>query len=339
MANIFAPRNSSIELLRILCMMCIIGHHIITNVLSVNFQYPLYTFADCLMHVAVIVFVLITGYFGIHFRLHKVVALETELIYYSFIASCIAFFCLQTVHIKDLILSLFPVTRHVYWFMSAYMELYLVSPLINKLLDRLSKRQFIYMLLVFGFSYCVLFNGDTFNAGTNLTGFTFLYVLGRFIRQYGIYERLNIRILVSCLVIYVLFVLACSFLPTTGRIFPHFISWFYRYNGVGNIFFGVVILGLFCHWTFYSPLINRMAKSVLAIYLIHENHAISQYVYVKPVLYLQNSLHLMGGVSMLVMVIMITLSCIAVDQIRIFIFRHLPFERVERGFVKIINKI
>lgn len=154
-----------------------------------NFQYPLYTFADCLMHVAVIVFVLITGYFGIHFRIHKVFALEAELIYYSVIASSIAFFCLQTVHIKDLILSFFPVTRHVYWFMSAYMELYLVSPLVNKLLERLSKRQFIYLLAVLGFSYCVLFNGDTFNAGTNLTGFTFLYVLGRFIRQYRIYER------------------------------------------------------------------------------------------------------------------------------------------------------
>lgn len=339
MANIFAPRNSSIELLRILCMMCIIGHHIITNVLSVNFQYPLYTFADCLMHVAVIVFVLITGYFGIHFRLHKVVALETELIYYSFIASCIAFFCLQTVHIKDLILSLFPVTRHVYWFMSAYMELYLVSPLINKLLDRLSKRQFIYMLLVFGFSYCVLFNGDTFNAGTNLTGFTFLYVLGRFIRQYKIYNRLNTRTLLCCLATYVLIVFVCSYLPHTGRLFPHFINCFYRYNGVGLIFFGIVILGLFSHWTFYSEIVNGMARSVLAIYLIHENHAISQYVYVKPVLYLQNSLHMVGGVSMIVMIVVITLTCIALDQIRIFIFRHLPFETVERGFVKIINKI
>lgn len=39
-----------------------------------------------------------------------------------------------------------------------------------------------------------------------------------------------------------------------------------------------------------------MAKSVLAIYLIHENHAISQFVYVRPVLYFQNSMHLVGGI-------------------------------------------
>lgn len=42
---------------------------------------------------------------------------------------------------------------------------------------------------------------------------------------------------------------------------------------------------------------------------------------------------------MIVMIVVITLTCIALDQIRIFIFRHLPFETVERGFVKIINKI
>lgn len=339
MVNISGPRNSSIELLRILCMMCIIGHHIITNVLSVNFHYPLYTFIDTLMHVAVVVFVLITGYFGIRFKLHKLIPLEAQIIYYSVISCCVAFFIFDSIQVKQLLLSAFPVTTHVYWFMSAYMELYLVSPIINRLLDVLSKRQFVYLLCVLGFSYCVLFDGDTFNAGTNLTGFTFLYVLGRFIRLYRIYERLNIRILLCCLCTYVLIVLACSFLPTTGRIFPHFINCFYRYNGVGNLFFGVVILGLFFRWTFYSPLINRMAKSVLAIYLIHENHAISQFVYIKPVLYLHNSIHLVGGVSALAMIIIITLSCIALDQIRIFIFRHLPFETVERDIIKIINKI
>lgn len=288
-------RNSSIELLRIICMMCIIGHHIIINVLSVNFQYPIYTFVDSLMHVAVIVFVLITGYFGIHFRIHKVFALEAELIYYSVLASAVALFVFHSIHIKDLIMSFFPVTKHVYWFMSAYMELYLASPLINKLLEKLSKRLFVYLLLVMGFSYCVLFTGDTYNAGTNLTGFTFLYVLGRFIKSYHMYDNIKTKMFWICIVLYTMLVLGCSFLPTTGRLFPHFVNWFYLYNGLGIIFFGVIVFGLFSRWKFYSSIINKMAKSVLAIYLIHENHAISQYTYVRPAQYLHNYLQIGGG--------------------------------------------
>lgn len=288
-------RNSSIELLRLLCMMFIIGHHIITIVISPNFTYPIYTFIDTLLHVAVVVFILISGYFGIRFNLSKLFSLWSQVIYYSVLAAAFGYFILHSVSLKNLILSTMPITRHTYWFMTAYIELYLAAPFINFLLDRMNFRANIALLFVLGFSSCILFNGDMYNAGTNLTSFSFIYVLGRCLKMYPPKLLNSVPFIVIFVLSYVSVVYLFSFLPNTSHLFPYFLKFFYRYNGVAMIMFAICIFSLFNINTFYNKYINGASKSVLAIYLIHENHIISDSVYVKPTEALMNAIPSGGG--------------------------------------------
>ena len=60
-------RNSSVELLRILLMVFIVTHHIISSVVAPNFSNRIYACVDVFLHTAVIVFVLITGYFVLRY--------------------------------------------------------------------------------------------------------------------------------------------------------------------------------------------------------------------------------------------------------------------------------
>lgn len=330
-------RNSSIEMLRLLCMMGIIGHHIITNVLSLDFANPYYTFIDTIFHVSVIVFVLITGIYGIKPRISKLLNLELEIIYYSILSAGIAYFALRSIGLKELLLSFFPVSRRVYWFMSAYLELYLASPFINFIIDRSSKRLFIYMTIVLGLSYCVLFNGDTYNAGTNLTGFAFLYCLGRLMSKYHLMVKLSIRSLLLFVLIYLLVVFFLSFSSKDGRFFGHFINVFYRYNGIGIIAFAVAIVTFFHHFVFYNDVINRISRSVLAIYLIHENHLISNFVYVKPTQYLLSTTQLHSFWILVIEILCITVLCVLIDQLRIFFFKKINFQYLETKAKRVFN--
>ena len=284
-----------------------------------------------------IVFVLITGIYGIKPRISKLLNLELEIIYYSILSAGIAYFALRSIGLKELLLSFFPVSRRVYWFMSAYLELYLASPFINFIIDRSSKRLFIYMTIVLGLSYCVLFNGDTYNAGTNLTGFAFLYCLGRLMSKYHLMVKLSIRSLLLFVLIYLLVVFFLSFSSKDGRFFGHFINVFYRYNGIGIIAFAVAIVTIFHHFVFYNDVINRITRSVLAIYLIHENHLISNLVYVKPTQYLLSTTQLHSFCILVIEILCITVLCVLIDQLRIFFFKKINFQYLETKAKRVFN--
>ena len=62
-------RDSNIELLRIILMLFIVMHHIISSVIAPGFSSKGFACIDVIFHTAVIIFVLISGYFGIKLRI------------------------------------------------------------------------------------------------------------------------------------------------------------------------------------------------------------------------------------------------------------------------------
>lgn len=80
-------RNSSFELLRIVCMLMIIGGHIIMqhktafDVKSADFAISL--FMRGAFAVAVNAFILISGYFGVNFKWKRLLKLEMQTLFYS----------------------------------------------------------------------------------------------------------------------------------------------------------------------------------------------------------------------------------------------------------------
>ena len=89
-------RNSSIELLRIVCMIFIVMHHIIITTIAPQFSSSFYNFLDFIFHTAVVIFIIISGYFGIHFKLNKFLKLWAQVLYYSITIGLISYLLLNS---------------------------------------------------------------------------------------------------------------------------------------------------------------------------------------------------------------------------------------------------
>ena len=85
----------------------------------------------------------------------------------------------------------FPTTFSVYWFMTAYCILYLVSPYINKLFNNLKKKEVEKLLIIMGILSCgLVITLLQVNRGiNNLFVFVFLYILGAYISTHTIKEK------------------------------------------------------------------------------------------------------------------------------------------------------
>ena len=151
-------RNSNLEILRIIAMIFIIAFHLsrhgfdgIDFVLSNPNSYFLY-FLGIFGRIGVDIFVLISAYFMIksRFTFRKLLLLGGEVYFYSIIFLVIFTLFLTPVMpitIMDIIKSILPIS-HAYWFITDYIALMLISPFLNILLTKLSKQEYLKLLLL-----------------------------------------------------------------------------------------------------------------------------------------------------------------------------------------------
>lgn len=211
-------RNSNIEVLRFLLMALILLWHVLVHGYNLKeigcdgFSYtgniPVSLFLASIALPATFCFVFISGYFSMHLHLRKLV----ELLIWCIIVSVTQTFVMKyylcvEIGIKDIWLSFFPITSQRWWFMTAYVQLFLIAPFFNlgmELLDRKEKK--IIICLIYCVSLFHLFIGEP-NSGSSFFGLAFMYLLGRYFHEYGIKD---IRILKSVKTTYIL-CLICLF--------------------------------------------------------------------------------------------------------------------------------
>lgn len=187
-------RKSNIELLRILCMLMIVSEHLASyhNKGTIDNQDLVFTdiirnFCTC----SVNSFVLISGYFGIKFKLPRLLDICNKAWFYSVLGLIISIW--MGVHAfapRTDFLDFFPVLSRRYWFITVYVVLYLLSPFINGFVDSLSKdKLFKFLALGGGLFYlwptlCWATNAPQLipDAGYGIVNFVYLYILGRYIR-------------------------------------------------------------------------------------------------------------------------------------------------------------
>ena len=146
-------RNSAIELLRIIAMILIVAHHFSLHgdfgfsAETVSFNRVWIQFMQFGGKIGVNIFVLISGYFLItaeKLKTQKVLKFILQVLTYSvLIFGCFAIFGSESLGIKSVIKSLFPLVHSIWWFASAYFVLYLLSPYLNRLLNSLDKKTYL----------------------------------------------------------------------------------------------------------------------------------------------------------------------------------------------------
>lgn len=186
-------RNSTIELLRILCILMIVFMHLVGiwwDYCDNLFDKEFVIFVNSLCNCAVTIFMLISGYYGIRFNLRKIVQFEMMVIFYSILFIFMQYSLIGGVGMKEMVKSVCPLLTSKYWFYTAYVIIFFVSPYIHLLVNFLNKKEFKILIGILLFFYVlsptVIQLGVVNDSGKGEYNMFLVYLIGRYIGVYGV---------------------------------------------------------------------------------------------------------------------------------------------------------
>ncbi|MCQ2514398.1 MAG: acyltransferase [Ruminococcus sp.] len=342
-------RNSNFELLRIICMLLIIMHHL---ALHGQHDFGEYIYAELSVRelllggkIGVNCFVMISGYFlaGSSFKLKKIAKPYLQVFFWS--AICLIF-VYSTGYIepeyKTTLSSLVPFTFGSYWFATTYLILCILAPFINTLIRNISKRQYQGLLVFLTVLWCVSYTSVCRKPGFSEVGwFIFIYMIAAYIRLYpsAFTEKclLNFVLAAVCLII-------AGFLMYADLMWNFRIGFIYEDSNFKTlyqenylpiffasifIFLGFKNLKLGC----IKP-INLIATASFGVYLIHDNKLISDILWNQWIVTIQYSDSIAFGYGIFWAVVIYAV-CAVLDMVRLFLFEKPVFyiwDRIEDKF-------
>lgn len=319
-------RNSNIELLRIACMLMIVVLHFIIHsiypgVAVGKAPWPV-TWLFALCYVAVNCFVLISGYFSIRLSWKKVAAYVFLIMFYALVTGVVSRMLSGGNIGKTLVLGiLFPFAHNnTWWFIHEYTLLMLFSPLLNAALKALDNRQLmIKMALALVADVYVGWWGNS-DGGYSLIHFIVMYLMGHTLRRWIDGEWRSLPAQGVLLATYLL----CAMLWTAmlkWDILPDVIplKWL-AYNNPLTMLGAVALFVLFLRLTFRSKVVNYVAQSAIAAYLLQDG---IRYVYT----FFSNRFMqptMLGNIAVIVVAsVVFFLGALLFDQLRLFGYRLL----------------
>lgn len=279
-------RDSRVELLRIFSILGITLHHLVyhSSIMdeSLTLNRAISQFFLLFGKFGVNIFVLITGYFSvaqsisIDYRktLRRVSKTYRKVLQYSLIILIgIVLVNPSLIGFSKLIKSLFPVISGAYWFITAFIGMQLVSPLLDRLASSLSEKEF-NLLIILGFLMLVVLPMNTWCS--DLLWFVYLYFVGIFIHQQKCFYLSKAAwgiLSLGCMLIMWGGSMIISIIANRFNAMTQYINYFgFRQN---SIFMLIASVGMFCFIINMRPLhsktINMIAKHTLPCYLIQSN--------------------------------------------------------------------
>ena len=229
-------------------------------------------FINGVFNTGVTCFMLISGYFGIKRSVSKAIKLWYIVLLYSIIDFGISCLLLGEFSFKDLVCSLFPLSTNKYWFITAYMLIFIISPYVNNTIQLLSKKEYQHLLLVM---ICIFYVAPTLfkieilnDGGKGVVHLCLVYLIGRYIRLHMSNFHIRLPLLIS-IILSILgagmalnYVVICLF--TNGL----YAAPFSRDCSVIILAGSVAIFLFFRQIQFYNYFINWAALSVFSIYIM-----------------------------------------------------------------------
>lgn len=300
-------REASYELLRIIAMCMIIALHYLTKgkVLTpladtgnMNGARTAAWIVEALCLPAVNVYVLISGFFGknVSFRISKVVRLWLTALFYSLLITGILGTAgmltteggavpVSAMTIYDWMNVIFPVVTEEYWFITAYLILYLFMPFLNAGMDRLDQKEFrnilIVLFVVFSLAKSILpMQLPIDKKGYDVLWMVCMYLLGGYFGRYGcrLFEKRyrSVLLYLSASLATAAIAFAARSLYINRGLLPDLTlnNYFYTYNHIFCVLASVGLFGSFqgVHITGkrLSAFICRVSACTMGVYLIHE---------------------------------------------------------------------
>ncbi len=281
-------RDMNFELLRIISMLFIIALHYISHsgleqrLESYSFNWVFIDFVKEISIIAVNLYVLITGYYMIksNITVKKVVYIWTLTVFYSILLLIFSIILGRKLGIVAVIKAFLPFSSGIYWFVTAYIALYILLPFINKFLLSLSKKQ--YQLLLFILLLMIVVVKSIFpdniyiepsTKGNHLSWLIYVYMLGSYIRLW--YDRKVMKKNICLLIPFLIALFVAIIRLISGKYFGISIN---RLLSAVNIFNFISMVCMFLYFrelqiknVKVNYIISKISSTTFAVYLIHNN--------------------------------------------------------------------
>lgn len=316
-------RNSNLELLRILSMYMIVFIHanmylgrFCSGVTNIFFN----GLVNGICNIGVTCFILISGYYGMQFKIKKLVKMECMMITYSLLETAILYFIYPeqmtgAVLLEAVVKSLFPVITRKYWFYSCYVCLYLLSGFINRFVEGLSHKEFkkllVILLVLFSVFPTVFYFEIMLDNGKGLVSMVMIYLIGRYIRRH----RDTVLPMGKAVAVFIALWLINGFsheMPLHfGGIYHHLC----KDNSITNIVMAIILFYIFKELKLQNRLVNKAAAGLFAVFALN-NTLVTVFMELGDRYSLFHVTGVLGFVTLAGIVLAILLLCIILSSIR-----------------------
>lgn len=343
-------RQSNIELLRIVSMLLVLLIHVSLNA----FSYPVMgdlienpvsniglLYVESLSVVCVIVFVLISGWFGIQPKVKSLATLLFQVCFFQILVYIFAIILGYSTFSVDTALR----TIKLNWFIDAYLLLYIISPILNAYIEKVSSIQLRNMVRAY---FVMLVCGWVFSTQQYVCGYTTLlfiglYLLARYVRLYknNAIQKKSCSYFFYCFLLLTLLNVLILLLPIFVKLvgfgsFEHLYS--YLANKVFSYVSPIVTLqslmllvgfhrftphSLFCVESRVSICVNWIASSCFAVYLIHTHPIVFEDVFILTIRGMHCNSEVNTVISIFLFMVVTFVFAIFLDKVRLFIWECL----------------
>lgn len=344
-------RQSNFELMRIVSAIMILLYHTLSPYtdFAVGFPKILLIILVMLFIVHVNSFVLLCGYFQYDkkIRVNKFFKIINQVWFYKALIPVVfvligLYSCTPAIMIHHFL----PFEYGNYWFVSVYLVLLAISPVLNIIIRNVDKKTHLKIIILFliVFSFLPTLTGQASfdnERGFSISNFILLYFIGAYFGKYSIDSNVifskiknNARQLIFfsgwfffTILVGLIYILGIQ-LSGLNEIIEIFANILIKaYGAYDNPF---IILGTVCYFLFFSTLkirskfINRIATCSFAVYIIHWNEPLREFIY--KLLGSKNPKTIVTIMLLLKTVVItfgIFVCCIFIELIRQYIFKFI----------------
>lgn len=351
----FVKRQANFEVLRVTAMAMIVAMHFmhkggIIQPLQEDMSIVNTTawLIETFCNVAANCYVLIAGYFlvDVEWKLKKLVSVVGQVLFYSLLIPlvCILFGIgdVRSWSVYDWVIAVLPLQMDHYWFATAYVLMFMLTPVLAAGVKQLSKKQLELTIGILLIYFCVFKSISpillsTDNYGYDYPWFICMFLIAAYIKLHGTTDGgLQIGRLQlwssgkkSAMLYVVITVLTFFFSMVLGLItartgkFDYYMDMLYSYNHILTLAASLSLFFTFKHWQpgegKWIRFLCRIAPYTFGVYLIHENIAVSN---LWPKWFLVEKVRgsLLFLPYMLLVIVCLFAVCMAIDAVRKAVF-------------------
>lgn len=304
-----------------------LGEPTAEDIVSTPFTSFIKVFLEVASIVAVNVFILISGWFGIKPSKKGLLKFVFQVLFFSLgIYIVMLLVGKKQFLISDFAHCFVQLPGTSYWFIPSYLCLWLFAPVLNSFIVYADKKTYISVLVAFfAFQsvYSFIFNGASFlMKGYSAMSFMGLYLLAAFCKKHMDLNKYNVSD-------FALGYLVISLLQTIIFVFAKY--WGYSaissriccYSNPLNILSALLLLLCFSKISFKSKVVNQIAMSCFAVYLLHCNPFMYSY-YLDSIRCISSSNVLFKILYILLCICIWFIISILLDRLRSLIWKLLP---------------